>query len=151
EVSNTTGTTTRAYNTPGPVVAQLRVTDKANGSSNPATTNTTAVNLTIVGPVTAAPVLSSTFVDTPVTTTLLGTDPAGQAIPYSIPTPLDPSIGSFGIAGNQLTFTPASGFIGHVSSSYTATNTFGSAGTNTIDIDVSFHAPPSLDDSSITT
>lgn len=98
---------------------------------------TATVNVTVVA--NAAPVVSpasgTTKAGTPVTVTLAATDAEGDAITYA-PMALLTNIGSATVAGNRLTFTPASGYAGTAAFNYIATDDRGAASASTVTVGV---------------
>jgi hypothetical protein len=66
--------------------------------------------------------------------TLTATDEGDEALTYSIVTP--PAHGTWGLAGNQFTYTPAPGYAGPDSFTYKANDTFLDSNVTTVNLDV---------------
>lgn len=86
---------------------------------------------------TAVDVNASTAFGTPVTVTLDGRDPDGDPLTYTVGSVTG---GSVSLSGNQATFTPAYGFSGNASFSYTAKDALNPADTGVVTVAVG--APP---------
>lgn len=88
---------------------------------------------------TATPVTGSTTQGTAVTVALVGSDPDGDPLTWTVPT--QPSSGSATVSGSTLTFTPAAGFTGTATIGVTASDGRGASASTTATITVSATTP----------
>ncbi|HWT14552.1 MAG TPA: Ig-like domain-containing protein [Patescibacteria group bacterium] len=119
------------------------ISDGADGTA------TATVNISVVD---RAPIANadsaSTRIETPVTIDVLGndSDPDGDAI--SVTAVGTPAHGMAAISGGAVVYTPAAGFVGSDSFSYTLTDANGSTatGTVTVSVEAGNRAPVAVDD-----
>jgi hypothetical protein len=94
-----------------------------------------AINVTIVGPITAVDDAATTPYQTAVCIPVLGNDTVSSLLNVTATAPKNGSVGALAECG--LTYTPAAGFSGTDTFTYTITNALGAAATATVTVKVS--------------